>query len=216
MAIGVLLLSILLPADFCLKHFLSFSTAFLLSRIYFWAVLAGMIFYALKVEKQKFLLYEEQKYPFKKILLMIFLIVVIILFGNAIISFILKSFGFSGISAETKAVYLLFKESYLLLIFTCITAGVTEELLFRGYLQTRLEKLFNNAWLGIIISSLIFGLMHMGWHDLLQLIGTFWIGLVFAFFYYKYKNIKILVLLHIFYDLISMSLKLFLVFNINK
>jgi len=210
MLAGVFLLLILLLASYSLKLFLPFSTAIWVSRIYFWIVLLLMVFYVLKVEKQKFLLYEEQKYPFWKALLMVFLMVAIIIFGNTVFGFIFKVLGFSETSQASKVIYSLLKQNYLLLIFACITAGVTEELLFRGYLQTRLEKLFGNAWMGILISALLFGLMHAGWESLLHIIVPLWIGLVYAFFYYKYRNIKILILLHIFWDLISTNIHLLL------
>ena len=201
------MLLILLLANFSIKLFENFWV----SRIYFWIILAAMVFYALKVEKQKFLLYKEQKYHFRKALSMAFLVVVVIIFGTIVLTAILKLFGLSQeVSQETKTIYALFKGNYLLFIFTCITAGVTEEFLFRGYLQTRIEKLFGNVWLGILISALIFGIMHVSWNNPLQVVGTFWIGLVLAFFYYKYRNIKILILLHIFYDLFSIGTKLLL------
>lgn len=46
---------------------------------------------------------------------------------------------------------------------TAITAGVGEELLFRRFLQTRLEALWGR-WTGILAASLLFGLMHVFSH----------------------------------------------------
>ena len=68
MIAGIILLVILLLANFSIKLFML--AGFWASRIYFWIVLIVMVFYALKVEKQKYLLYEEQKYHLKKALLM--------------------------------------------------------------------------------------------------------------------------------------------------
>ena len=214
MTIGIFLLLILFLSffalSFCLKQILPFSTVHLITRIYCWLMLAVMIFYAIKIEKQKFLLYEEQKYPFGKALLMFLSLGVIIFFGEIVIVLIPMLFGFSEeISQATKINLSVLKGNYLLAIFTCITAGVTEELLVRGYLQTRLEKLFNNAWVGIFISSFFFGLMHTSWGSILHIVATFWAGLVYAFFYYKYRNIKILIFVHMFHDLILISLQLF-------
>jgi len=211
MLAGIFLLFILLLANFSIKLFVPSPADFWVSRIYFWVVVTAMVFYALKAEKQKFLLYEEQKYHFGKALLMAFLALIVIIIGTVVLNATLKFFGLSQeLSQKTKTIYSLFKENYLLLIFTCITAGVTEELLFRGYLQTRIEKIFGNAWVGILISALVFGIMHVSWNNIFQVVGTFWMGLVLAFFYYKYRNIKILILLHIFYDLFSIGIKLFL------
>ena len=211
MLAGIFLLFFLLLVNFHLKLFIPFSAVFWVSRIYFWIVLAAIVFYARKVEKQNFLLYEEQKYHFSKALLMAILVVIVMIFGMAFLNSILIFFGLSQEpSQETKTVYSLFEGNYLLLIFTCITAGVTEEFLFRGYLQTRLERLFNKTWAGILISALVFGIMHISWNNFFHIVGSFWIGLVLAYFYYKYRNIKILIFLHIFYDLFSIVAKLLL------
>jgi membrane protease YdiL (CAAX protease family) len=49
----------------------------------------------------------------------------------------------------------------LLLVFTCLTAGITEEIIFRGYLLPRLEILLKNKNLSVIISSLFLDLYIM-------------------------------------------------------
>lgn len=46
-------------------------------------------------------------------------------------------------------------------VMTFILAGIPEEFFFRVILQTRIEKLFNNAIDGIIISSIIFAIYHI-------------------------------------------------------
>ena len=60
------------------------------------------------------------------------------------------------------------------LIFAILVIGVApgfaEEFIFRGYIQTRLVKRWGR-WVGIVITAVLFGIMHM---DLLQ--GTFVVG----------------------------------------
>lgn len=46
-------------------------------------------------------------------------------------------------------------------LFMMLTAGFTEEFLFRGFLQTRLEKLVRSRWLAVIPASLLFGIYHL-------------------------------------------------------
>ena len=44
-----------------------------------------------------------------------------------------------------------------------VTSGVAEEVFFRGFLQQALsDVLFTNHWIGLIVASLIFGLIHIG------------------------------------------------------
>jgi membrane protease YdiL (CAAX protease family) len=40
-----------------------------------------------------------------------------------------------------KVLVQVLKKNRLLLVFTCLTAGITEEIIFRGYLLPRLEIL---------------------------------------------------------------------------
>jgi membrane protease YdiL (CAAX protease family) len=40
-------------------------------------------------------------------------------------------------------------------------AGFTEEVLFRGFLQTRLEKLLRSRWLAVVAAAFLFGLYHL-------------------------------------------------------
>ncbi len=42
-----------------------------------------------------------------------------------------------------------------------LTAGFTEELFFRGFLQPRLERLTGSAAAGLVLASLCFGLYHL-------------------------------------------------------
>lgn len=59
--------------------------------------------------------------------------------------------------ASGKALYL-FPLAFILMI---LTAGFTEEVFFRGFLQTRLEALLGSKWGGLIVTSLFFGLYHL-------------------------------------------------------
>jgi membrane protease YdiL (CAAX protease family) len=47
------------------------------------------------------------------------------------------------------------------LAFLLITAAFTEEFLFRGFLQTRLERLTGSKWAGLILASVLFGFYHL-------------------------------------------------------
>jgi membrane protease YdiL (CAAX protease family) len=47
------------------------------------------------------------------------------------------------------------------LSFLLMTAAFTEEFLFRGFLQSRLERLTGSKWSGLILASVLFGLYHL-------------------------------------------------------
>jgi membrane protease YdiL (CAAX protease family) len=102
---------------------------------------------------------------------------------------------------------ILLKKNNLLLLFTVFTAGITEELINRGYIHSRLEALTNNKNVAITASSLLFGILHYTYGNFYQIIGPFVIGLVFAFYYSKYRNIKILIICHILWNLMALLIK---------
>jgi len=47
------------------------------------------------------------------------------------------------------------------LVFLLLTAGFTEEVFFRGFLQTRLETRFESPWSAIVIVTLLFSVYHV-------------------------------------------------------
>jgi len=51
-----------------------------------------------------------------------------------------------------------FPLALLLLLFT---TGITEEVFFRGIIQSRLEKLTKSKWISLIIATLLFGIYHI-------------------------------------------------------
>jgi membrane protease YdiL (CAAX protease family) len=87
--------------------------------------------------------------------------------------------------------------------FMTLCVGISEEGLFRGYMQTHLEKLFTSRK-AIVIQALLFGVWHFVWNlspfDLFamaQYVGyTFFAGLLFGYFYSKTKNLIPVVFAH--------------------
>jgi len=45
--------------------------------------------------------------------------------------------------------------------FGLLTAGFTEEFFFRGFLQTRAEKITGSPWIAVLVATLAFGLYHV-------------------------------------------------------
>jgi membrane protease YdiL (CAAX protease family) len=210
--IGIIL-SVLLPSIaifFSLlfkKTGISSETQFYISRFAIWISLLLLFLYALKIEKQPFLLWKETEYSFSffaKALFITFLKLFAAVFITGLLLILLKVTGESAVLNKALS---LFKKSYLLLFFTCVTAGITEELIFRGYLLPRLEVVLKNKKMAVIISSIIFGCLHIGYGTLLNVIGPIVIGFVFAIQYDKYRNIKILIMCHFLWDLLLLVAK---------
>lgn len=67
-----------------------------------------------------------------------------------------------------------------IVIAPVIMVGIVEELLFRGLLQGSLEKI-TSRWQAIGISSIIFGLMHIGWMNPLEVLFAYGAAVVFGY-----------------------------------
>ena len=124
----------------------------------------------------------------------------------AIVSAIPVFLGWHESNEVMKKIAFLLKGHQLMIVFVALTAGVTEELIFRGYMLTRLMQFFEKPYIPVIISSLAFSALHYKYHSLIETLFTFLIGVVFSIYYIKYRNIKALIVTHFLIDFISLTL----------
>ena len=93
----------------------------------------------------------------------------------------------------------------------CLFIGIAEEFLCRGWLQNEFIERYSDSKksviLSIVLSSLVFGLMHITnltvqtpFETLLQIINATALGMLLGSVYYKTKNIWSLIFLHSTYD----------------
>ena len=91
--------------------------------------------------------------------------------------------------------------------FMTLCVGISEEGLFRGYMQTHLERFYSSKQ-AILIQAILFGVWHFVWGlnpfdpvYMLSYVGiTFLIGLLFGYFYSKTRNLAPLVFAHGLFD----------------
>lgn len=86
-----------------------------------------------------------------------------------------------------------------LLINTIIIGPILEELLFRGIVFNKLRE-FNNEKRAIIITTVIFAIMH---GNLLSIIYTFIMGYILNIIYIKQKTLKAPILFHVTINFVS-------------
>ena len=186
------------------KYFgISVESRFWSSRIEFWVVLLIVFLYATRIEKKPFLIWKERKGKLLFYIASILIILIVIAVLLPGVSFILKRMG---VVSNDKALIEMINalcNNFALLIFTCLTAAFTEEFLFRGYLLPRFEILFGKKWISILLSSLLFGLAHVGYGDMERMLFPFIIGIIFSIYYYKYRSLTVLIICHFVMDFYS-------------
>ena len=80
----------------------------------------------------------------------------------------------------------------MLALYACIIAPVTEELLMRGLVLKNLSRVSQR--LAIILSALIFGLMH---ENLLQFLFTFPLGILLGYITIRHNSVTPAIIVHI-------------------
>ena len=63
--------------------------------------------------------------------------------------------------------------------------------------------IFKNPYLAIIVNSMLFGLLHIKYGTVINVLAPIFIGFVFSYYYWRFKNIKVVILCHFLWDLIA-------------
>ena len=127
---------------------------------------------------------------------------------NFILNIILKAGG----ANNEKAVQTMIKTLPIIMIIDAgILAPFNEEIVFRK----TLKDIFNNKWLFIISSFLLFGGAHVmssakNLYDYLYIIPYGALGAAFAYAYYKTNNLFTSITLHVMHNIILILISIFL------
>lgn len=175
------------------------------SRFIYWGIVVVLFFYSFKIERRPLLLWKEENNTIGFFLLSVFLLYLSSI-GAAIISAVPVLLGDHENNAMIKKIIAIITGRQVTIFFIALTAGVTEELIFRGYLLTRLSQWFRNNVAAIIVSALLFAALHYKYGSLRELIFTFLIGTIFSIYYIKYRNIKAIIVTHFLIDYINMNI----------
>jgi len=93
----------------------------------------------------------------------------------------------------------------LLTIIMIFVVGLTEEFIFRGIIQTRLEESLGPAG-GILLASLLFGIMHSSYGTPYEMAYTFLAGGALGYFFYRTKSLSLVVMIHGFINIFLFGL----------
>jgi membrane protease YdiL (CAAX protease family) len=83
----------------------------------------------------------------------------------------------------------------LISVVMFVFVGLTEELLFRGILQRVLEDRIG-YWPGLMLTSLLFGMMHSAYSALTELLFAAGIGLLFGLIYDRTDSLLLITTIH--------------------
>ena len=97
---------------------------------------------------------------------------------------------------------------FLMLLNLLVAAPVVEEIVMRGVVYTRIENAVGSKS-AIIISSLLFGLMHVSAGGLILAIGAALMGLVFALIFAKTNSLWVCIVAHSFANIPDLLLYLY-------
>lgn len=88
------------------------------------------------------------------------------------------------------------------LVYFIVAVGAVEEIVFRGFIYSKIKSIFGNEWMTILLSSILFGLFHLLIGNIVQVCLTTIIGIIFCLVRYKVKGCSMLslIVLHGVYD----------------
>jgi membrane protease YdiL (CAAX protease family) len=179
------------------------------SRFIYWGDAGLLFFYTYKFEHQSFFIWSEKRSGFWFIVQSVFILYLLCI-AIGIISHIPSFLGWHDSTKIIKQLTSVMRVHPIMLVFTAFTASVTEELIFRGYLLTRLSIIFESKYIPVLISSILFASLHYGYHSLGEYIFTFLFGILCSVYYQKYKNIMPLIIVHFLIDLIALEAEVYL------
>jgi len=112
---------------------------------------------------------------------------------------------FFGINVSTGVEEVL-SGNLILILSAIFISPISEEIFFRATLLDFLEKNIKNENISIILSSFVFSIFHFGYGSVLEILGAFVAGVVFAFTYKKSKTIIAPIFGHFLYNFLSIIL----------
>jgi uncharacterized protein len=122
-----------------------------------------------------------------------------------IIGLVLANMEYQVLGPDPLVPDLGFGNLALLAVVMIVFVGFGEELIFRGFLQNRIEKHWG-MYPAIIGSSLVFSMMHSGYASVAYLFFVFFVGLVLAVLYRSTRSLVFVALVHGFLNFFLFSI----------
>lgn len=127
--------------------------------------------------------------------------IIAVFVGGILLQFLQKALGVTFSKAE-KMMQKISALSVPYRIFVAFTAGVTEEILFRGYAIGIGQYIFGSLKIAFVVSLIAFVAAHYK-NGISQLIPVFWATLVMSFLFILTNNLLACILAHFVIDAVS-------------
>ena len=133
-----------------------------------------------------------KKIPLKDFLKKFFLIYLNLMIFSIIIAAFATVIGINDLVKVEEAVQEILNLSPIFIAYLLVIRVLAEEIFFRGFLVNKF---------GIIPSSLLFGVAHIGYGSIAQIIGAFILGMILAYAFKKNQNLYPNIVSHTAYNL---------------
>lgn len=136
----------------------------------------------------------------KMICIGILLFVAIIIFG-VVVSAISTA---TNVPLPTNVQNVLAAAPLYFLVFTVAIAPINEEIFFRGFLVSKLGRMFGIAF-GIVLSALIFAVLHLSYLSVSEFVAALFFGLIAGYAFAKTKSLYPSIAGHILVNLVTIT-----------
>ena len=125
------------------------------------------------------------------------------------VAFYITAFGLSFVEFSQTDIFASFespttREHFLWILAASLANGFAEEVILRGYLLTRFEKLLRSATLAVVLTSLMFASYHI-YQGVGPMVSIFGLGLVYGVAFCWIRRIWPLAIAHAIADLVGLS-----------
>jgi uncharacterized protein len=120
-----------------------------------------------------------------------------------VLAWLFQYFGQREVDFLPEGLPLWFRALQAVLI--AVTAGVTEEIVVRGYAQTRLEQLRASTAVILLVPTALWAVLHV-YQGLGAALTIFGLGLMYAWYFQRTRRLWPLILAHVLFDMTQLVL----------
>ena len=164
-----------------------------------WALALGVIIFTHKIEKLPLTTIGWKPLSWKWIFIAIGIGILLSLLVPVLTLLVSAIFPPSDTGTITEVTS---RFSWWILLVSVITAGVTEEILFRGYPLERLQEITGNKWISGFISLVFFVAIHATGWNIAHIFGVVIpLGIMLTGLYFWQRNLLFVMIVHVVIDL---------------